>query len=207
METYENIKYLREKLGLSQEALAERTGYKDRSSIAKIESGLVDLSQSKIAAFAAALHVTPAQLMGIENNEFSLPDNILPMPKFVKKPRLGTIACGEPILAVEEATEFDEVPEDVSCDFTLLCKGDSMINARIFNGDIVYIRRQDMVDNGEIAAVLIDNEATLKRVHLFNDHIVLAPENPMYKPLVYWGEEMNSIRILGKAVAFRSLIR
>lgn len=136
-----------------------------------------------------------------------MPKNILPMPKFVKKPRLGTIACGEPILAVEDATEFDDVPDDVSCDFTLLCKGDSMINARIFDGDVVYIRQQDMVDNGEIAAVLIDDEATLKRVHIYPDHILLSPENPMYQPLVYWGEEMNTIRILGKAVAFKSLVR
>lgn len=136
-----------------------------------------------------------------------LPPGCLPMPKFVKKPRLGTIACGVPILAVEDATEFDDVPDDVSCDFTLLCKGDSMINARIFDGDVVYIRQQDMVDNGEIAAVLIGDETTLKRVHLFDDHIVLSPENPMYKPFVYWGEEMNTIRILGKAVAFKSLVR
>lgn len=136
-----------------------------------------------------------------------LPPGCLPMPKFVKKPRLGTIACGVPILAVEDATEFDDVPDDVSCDFTLLCKGDSMINARIFDGDVVYIRKQEMVDNGEIAAVLINDQATLKRVHIYPDHILLSPENPMYQPLVYWGEEMNTIRILGKAVAFKSLVR
>ena len=112
VETHENIKLLRESQGLSQEALAEKVGYKDRSSIAKIESGVVDLSQSKIAAFAKALNVTPAQLMGISDEPSrSLSSNILPMPKFVKKPRLGTIACGKPILAVEEAEEFDTVPE------------------------------------------------------------------------------------------------
>lgn len=87
------------------------------------------------------------------------------------------------------------------------CKGDSMINARIFDGDIVYIRQQPTVDNGEIAAVLIDDEATLKRVRLFDDHIVLEPENPLYRPFVYWGEEMNTVRILGKAVAFLSTVR
>lgn len=141
------------------------------------------------------------------DKEKTLPPGLMPMPKFVKKPRLGTIACGKPILAVEEAEIFDDVPDGVSCDFTLKCKGDSMITARVFDGDIVYIRQQDMVDNGEIAAVLIDDETTLKRVRLFDDHIVLEPENPMYKPLVYWGEEMNNIRILGKAVAFTSAMR
>ena len=139
--------------------------------------------------------------------EKEIPPGFMPMPKFVKKPRLGTIACGKPILAVEEAEVFDDVPEGINCDFTLKCKGDSMINARVFDGDIVYIRQQDMVDNGDIAAVLIDDETTLKRVRLFKDHIVLEPENPMYKPLVYWGEEMNSIHILGKAVAFTSAIK
>lgn len=141
------------------------------------------------------------------SDEKPLPPGLLPMPKFVKKPRLGTIACGKPILAVEEAEVFDDVPDGVICDFTLKCKGDSMINARVFDGDIVYIRQQEMVDNGDIAAVLIDDETTLKRVRLFDDHIVLEPENPMYKPLVYWGEEMNTIRILGKAVAFTSAMR
>ena len=134
-------------------------------------------------------------------------DNIMPLPGFTKKPRLGVIACGNPILALEDATEFDDVPDHVHCDFTLKCKGDSMINARIFDGDIVYIRRQDTVDNREIAAVLIDDEATLKRVCLYEDHIILEPENPLFRPLVFWGEEMNAVRILGKAVAFTSAIR
>ena len=82
-----------------------------------------------------------------------------------------------------------------------------MINARIFDGDIVYIRQQDTVESGEIAAVLIDSEATLKRVRLFDDHISLEPENPQYRPIVLWGEEMNTVRILGKAVAFTSTVR
>lgn len=133
--------------------------------------------------------------------------NITSLPEMRKIPLLGTIACGEPILAVENIEDYVSIPKDLAGDFALTCKGDSMINARIFDGDIVYIRQQDTVENGEIAAVLIDNEATLKRVKLYDDHIVLEPENPMYKPLSYWGEEMNTIRILGKAVAFTSIVR
>ena len=136
-----------------------------------------------------------------------LPPNIISMPEMRKIPLLGAIACGEPILAVENIEEYVSIPKDLAGDFALTCKGDSMINARIFDGDIVYIRQQDTVENGEIAAVLIDNDATLKRVRLFADHIVLEPENPMYKPLSYWGEEMNTVRILGKAVAFTSAVR
>lgn len=133
--------------------------------------------------------------------------NIIPMPETRRIPLVGSIACGSPILAEENIEEYISIPKDLSGDFALTCKGDSMINARIFDGDIVYIRQQDTVENGEIAAVLIDNEATLKRVRLFDDHISLEPENPMYKPLVYWNEDMNSVRILGKAVAFTSAVR
>lgn len=134
------------------------------------------------------------------------PENIIPMPEMRKIPLVGTIACGTPILADQNIEEYVSIPKNIAADFALTCKGDSMINARIFDGDVVYIRQQQTVENGEIAAVLIDNEATLKRVQLFDDHIILQPENPMYKPLAFWGEEMNTVRILGKAVAFTSAV-
>lgn len=208
METHENIRALREKLGLSQEALAEKVGYKDRSSIAKIEAGLVDLQQSKIAAFAEALHVSPAVLMGFDAIIDDLPNNALPMPVFRKVPRVGRIACGTPILAEENIEDFDAVPEYIKADFTLLCRGDSMINARIFDGDIVFIKKQDYVNDGDIAAVMIgDDEATLKRVRFYDDHITLEAENPMYKPKTFWGEELNQVRIIGKATHFVSTIK
>ena len=133
--------------------------------------------------------------------------NIIPLPETRKIPLIGAIACGAPILAEEHIEEYINIPKHITADFALTCKGDSMINARIFDGDVVYIRQQDTVENGQIAAVLIDGEATLKRVQLYEDHISLEPENPQYRPLVYWGEEMNAIRILGKAVAFTSAIR
>ncbi len=143
----------------------------------------------------------------VEHPELPLLGNIIPMPEMRKIPLIGSIACGAPILAEEHIEEYIDIPRHVHADFALTCKGDSMINARIFDGDMVYIRQQNTVDNGEIAAVLIDGEATLKRVQLFEDHISLEPENPQYRPLVYWGEEMNSVRILGKAIAFTSAIR
>ena len=136
-----------------------------------------------------------------------LPDNIIPLPKNKKVPLLGTIACGEPILAVENIDKYVEMPETVHGTFALKCKGDSMINARIFDGDIVYIREQPDVENGEIAAVLIGDEATLKRVYKTPSKVVLRPENPMYDDMTYSKEELNQIRILGKAVAFLSAVR
>lgn len=205
---YENIKRLRLQKGWSQQRLADMVGYSDRSSIAKIESGLVDLSRSKIEEFADALGVSPVKLMGIEETDKkALPANIIPMPSMNRIPIIGDIACGTPILADENCEGEVDIPSTIHADFALRCKGDSMINARIFDGDIVYIRCQESVEHGEIAAVLVDDAATLKRVYLYDDHISLEAENPQYRPIVYWGEDMNDVRILGKAVAFTSVVR
>ncbi|MCI8459413.1 MAG: helix-turn-helix domain-containing protein [Clostridia bacterium] len=121
-------------------------------------------------------------------------------------PMLGEIACGEPIYANEERESYVEVGTDLNVDFCLTARGDSMIGARIKNGDIIFCRSQDMVNNGEIAAVIIGDEVTLKRVYYYPDKqkLVLQAENPKYEPFVYVSDELNQIRILGKAVAFQS---
>lgn len=126
-----------------------------------------------------------------------------------KVPLLGQIACGQPIYANEEHGEYYAVSEDVDTDFCLQAKGDSMINARILDGDIVFCKYQPTVENGEIAAVIIDDEATLKRFYFDKEkqRITLVPENPRYEPLVYIGSDMASVRVLGKAVAFQSRIK
>lgn len=135
-----------------------------------------------------------------------LPPNIIPLPQTRKVPLLGTIACGEPLLAEENLDGYVEMPENVHADFCLRCNGDSMVGARIKDGDVVFIRQQPEVENGEIAAVIIDDEATLKRVYLSADKIILQPENPRYEPFVFVGEELSQIRIIGKAVAFISWV-
>ncbi len=209
MKTHENIKFLREKKGLSQEELAFKVGYKDRSSIAKIEAGLVDLAQSKIAAFAAALSVTPAQLMGLSGDSLAdLPDNIIPMPQMKKIPLVGAIACGTPILAEENIEEYIDLPRHIHADYALTCKGDSMVNAGIQDGDVVYIRKQEQVDNGQIAAVLVgDDEATLKRFYYDGKMIQLVAENPAYSPKVFYGEEMQNVHVIGLAIAYTHAIQ
>lgn len=157
---------------------------------------------------AEGMGITLSELFEqVDDMPIDIGSNILPFPDTRKIPLIGAIACGAPILAQEHIEDYVRIPMDVAGDFALRCKGDSMINARIFDGDIVYIRQQDTVENGEIAAVLIDNEATLKRVRLYEDHVSLEPENPQYRPIVLWGEEMNTVRILGKAVAFTSAVR
>ena len=117
-------------------------------------------------------------------------------------PLLGNVACGEPIFADETRETYIDVDSDIDADFCLTAKGDSMINARIFDGDILFVKTQPIVDNGEIAVVLIEDEATVKRVYYDreNNIITLVPENPMYKPMRYVGEQLNNIRILGKVV-------
>ena len=207
MELYQRIKKRREELGLSQEELAKKMGYKSRSSINKIEMGENDIPQSKIIHFARALNTSPAYLMGWteEINDLLQFDNIFPI-ETKKFPLLGEIACGKPIFAEEDRESYVETGTDIKADFCLKCKGDSMVNARIHDGDIVFIRKQSIVENGEIAARIVDNEATLKRVYYYPEKskLCLNAENPKYSPLVYVGDELNNIRILGKAIAFQS---
>ena len=203
------IKEIRISKNITQDELALKIGT-TKQTIYKYENEIVtNIPSQKIELISNALNTTPDYLMGWSDKStddlYSIP-GINPIPKTYKRPRLGTIACGEPILAEENIETYDDIPDNIKCDFTLVCKGDSMINDRINDGDIVYIKQQSQVDNGEIAAVLIDNEATLKRVYIYEDKVVLQPENTKYPPFVYTKEEMNNIRILGKAVGFTSLL-
>lgn len=207
----QKIREARLKKGYSQAELAELLGYKSRSSINKIEVEGRDIPRSSIVKFAKVLDVTPSYLMGWEDEPnptepeqsiYDQFDNIYPV-KLKRFPLLGKIACGEPIYAEEDHENFISANADIRADFCLRASGNSMINAEIYDGDIVFIRKQPVVDNGEIAAVIIDNEATLKRVYFDkeNERLQLVAENPAYAPLVYIGQELEYVRILGKAVA------
>lgn len=204
----QRIKARREELGISVDELAQRLG-KHRATIYRYESNEIgSLPTSVLEPLCVVLETTPAYLMGWEEATTPPAPNLQPMPSTHKVPRLGRIACGAPLLAEEHIETYDSVPDYVQCDFTLTCKGDSMINARIFDGDLVCIRQQPEVESGEIAAVMVgEDEATLKRVRIYDDHITLEAENPMYKPMVFWGDEMSQIRIIGKATHFISSVR
>ena len=213
MKIGERIKHRREELGIAQTWLAEQIGT-SKQNLYKYENGIIaNIPADKVEAIAKALHTTPAYLMGWTQTptaaEPAIPDNIMPMPQMKRIPLIGTIACGKPILAVQDADETVLLPENIDADFSLRCKGDSMINARIFDGDIVYIKQRPMVENGEIAAVIIGDDATLKRVYYTpgSDRITLRACNPIYPDMEYEGESLSEIRILGKAVAFTSTIR
>jgi len=209
------IKELREARGLNMKEAARLLNM-PYTTYVNYEKGLREPTSEVLIQIANFYDASIDYIIGRSNvnsrqdlpdSPMDYPTNIIPLPDLRKVPLIGAIACGAPILAEEHIEGHVDIPAQIHADFALICKGDSMINARIFDGDIVYIRQQETVENGEIAAVLIDNEATLKRIRLFNDHIILEPENPMYKPMVYWNEDMNAVRILGKAVAFTSTVR
>jgi repressor LexA len=154
--------------------------------------------------------VTTSQLLGEESlsnadDPLSTADNIFPITRKAF-PLLGEIACGEPIYADESRESYIMAGTAVNADFCLRAKGDSMTGARILDGDIVFIKKMPVVENGSIAAVIVGDEATLKRVYYYPQQkkLVLNAENPKYEPFVYVGEELDSVRILGKAVAFQS---
>ena len=196
---------------MTQGELAQKVGYTSHSSIAKVESGTIDLPQSKIEAIAKALQTSPAYLLGLAQHDAAhiwqthTFENVTPIHT-QRVPMLGEIACGKPIWANEERESYVQAGVYIKADFCLIARGDSMIGARIHDGDIVFCRSQNMVENGEIAAVIIGDEATLKRVYYYPDKqkLVLQAENPKYEPFVYVGSELDEINIIGKAIAFQS---
>lgn len=226
-EFYQQLKEAMDIRKVNQAELCARTNI-PKSAMSQYISGAFKPKQTRTYLIAKALNVNEAWLMGYDvpmeriqtsesekTNESSETleslmkkyDNIKPV-KLKRFPLLGEIACGEPIFADEDRESCVMADMDINADFCLTAKGDSMINARINDGDIVFIKEMPMVDNGDIAAVIIDDEATLKKVYYYPDKgkLVLYPENPNYEPFIYVGEELNSIRILGKAVYFMSAL-
>lgn len=209
MTTGERMKQRRKEIGLSAEKVAERLGVSP-ATIYRYEKGDIEkVPADSLAEIAKILQTTPAYLMGWEEKSGpaepkkpTIPPGFIPMPKMKKVPLIGAIACGDPITAIQNREGEIDAPEDMKCDFALRCKGDSMIGAGIHDGDAVYIRIQPEVENGEIAAVRIGEEATLKRVYLHADYIELRPENPAYESIIRRREEMNDVQIEGKAVGY-----
>ena len=214
---------------ISYGELSKLTGI-PKSALQRYATGeTVKIPLDRIEAIAKATNVSAGHLLGWNREptesdawvidhypDFRAGTNYLPtrphpdiLPTTTRRiPLMGTIACGEPILAEADIDTFAVVGKAIECDFALCCKGDSMIGARIYDGDIVFIKKQDYVDDGAIAAVLLDDEATLKRVyHLADGRVELRAENPMYKSIIVGGEnETRTCRILGKAVAFQSAV-
>ncbi len=228
----EILKSLRKQNGLTQEALANQLKL-SKSTISMYENGERTPTMEAMMPIAEFFGVDMNYLYGVPNlteyhpDGYRLPPNVRPIerrsfpvlgnPKtetpartpsmqFKRFPVLGQIACGNPIFADQSYETYVDASADIKADFCLIAQGDSMIGARIQDGDVVFIRSQEIVDNGQIAAVIIDDEATLKRWYYYPEKskLVLTPENPAYEPLVFIGEELNSVRCLGLAVSFMS---
>lgn len=191
--------------------LAKKSGL-SKAQISQYVNGVYTAKQTGIYRLASALNVSEAWLMGYDvpmERSINSPalefDNVCKI-ELKKFPVLGEIACGKPIYADQDFETYIEASSSINADFCLIAKGESMINARIYDGDVVFVREQSIVNNGEIAAVVIGDEATLKRWYYYPEKqkLILNPENPAYEPLVYVGEELNEIRCLGKAVSFIS---
>jgi repressor LexA len=200
--------------GMRASELAKRTGL-SKARISQYVHGKFIPKSDAILTIAEVLGVSELWLMGktasmepTRRAEIPCPENVSPL-RLCRYPILGEIACGAPILAVEDPDAGYVTAAETNADFCLTAKGDSMIGARIFDGDEVFIQQTDLVENGEIAAVVVDGEATLKRVYYYpeEEKLILSPENPAYEPLVFVGRELADIRILGRAVAFQAKLR
>ena len=199
--------YLKERriqLNLTQKEVAERVGVSE-ATISRWEGGqIANMKRQYIAAYAAALQTTPGFIMTGQKEDTaeeissaaSIPPGFLPMPEMEQVPLIGSIACGTPILAEQNIEQIVSVPTAWHATFTLMCKGDSM-SPRIQDGDLVAVRSQPEVENGEIAAVRIGEEATLKHVYKYPNYIELRPE---FASIIKIGAEMADVVIEGKAV-------
>lgn len=205
MTTGQRMKARRKELGLSAETVAEKLDISP-ATVYRYEKGDIDKIPGDILQpLASILHTTPAYLMGWEEAPAAgpaIPSGFIPVPEMEKVPLVGAIACGQPILAEENVEEMVDAPAGRGVDFCLICKGDSMIDAGIHDGDIVYIRQQTDVENGEIAAVRIGDEATLKRVYKSAAGVMLAPANAAYTPQMYGPDTLDDIQIEGKAIGW-----
>ncbi len=211
MDLSEKLTKLKSDHGLTTEMLAALSGV-PRGTINKILNGETQNPTARtLGQLARALGCTPGALYAgngesaHELRENPLPpyENILPVTRR-RIPILGTISAGVPIYDNGERDLFSANDEPFECDFLLRIKGSSMIGARIYDGDLVFIKKQPDVNDGQIAAVVIEGEATLKRVYHVRDGITLVAENSEYPPVVVTGAERESIHILGRAVGFQS---
>lgn len=199
-----NIKRLRTDAQLSQSELGKIAGVTDKA-VSTWEADIKTPRMGAVEKMATYFGVPKSAILDdVYPSPASVPPGFEPLPKMVKRPLVGSISCGEPITAEENIEDYVDVPETVQCDFCLRCKGDSMIDAGIHDGDVVYIHITQQVENGQIAAVRIDGEATLKRVFWdeSSQTLTLLAENRNFAPLVYTGPILETVHVEGRAVGY-----
>lgn len=206
---YEVFEHLLQKNGVTPYKVAKEAGV-TQTALSNWKSGRSTPTAKTLQKIADYFGVTIDYLMTGEKSLPPVLSNVYPI-ELKRFPMLGEIACGEPKYTNEDRDSYVMAGTNIDADFCLKAKGNSMINARILDGDIVFIRKQDMVENGEIAAVVVNNdsEATLKRFFYYREKalLILKPENPAYEDQIYQGEELNQVHVLGKAIAFQSDVK
>lgn len=197
----EKIKTLRKSLGLTQTELGQRVGVQ-KNAVSKWECGRVeDIPTSTIKLLANLFNVPASYLIDDDTSPVTSP--LLPLPRMKRWQVLGGTACGQPLFKpLEDASVL--APADIDADFVFQCVGDSMINARIFDGDAVFVKEGEVPD-GQIGVVRVGEEYTLKRIYHGADYLELRSENPMYPPIIIRGEQENA-EIVGRAVQFLSRV-
>lgn len=198
MEINEKLKNRRKDLGLTMLEVAQKVGVSE-ATVSRWESGdIANMRRDKIVLLANALNVPPSFIMESESE-----------PNGIVIPVLGTVVAGIPLEAIEEIIDYEEIPNDMANrgeHFALQIKGDSM-EPKFSEGDVVIVRKQSDVDNGDIAVVLVNgNEATVKKIKKRPDGIMLVPTNPNYDVMFYNNEEIEKlpVHIIGKVVELRA---
>lgn len=210
----DRLRLLLDRTGMTQADLSRKCGL-SRATLSRYLQGRFEAKQDSIYKIANAANVSEAWLMGAdvpmerqpEPPHASIPPGFEPPPKTHKVPLVGRIACGDPITAEENIEGFVDVPDGLNPDFALRCVGNSMVDAGIASGDVVYIRAQPEVENGQIAAVRIGDEATLKRIYWDGVTLTLMPANQAFPPLTFSGPELERVRIEGRAIGYLHLYR
>lgn len=206
---YENFVRLCELKNVKPSHVSKATGI-STATLTSWKQGKYTPKNDKLQKIADYFDVSLDFLMTGQETSSAVLSNIYPI-ELKRFPMLGEIACGEPKYTNEDRESYILAGTNIDADFCLKAKGDSMVNARILDGDIVFIKNQDTVENGEIAAVVVNNdsEATLKRFFYYQEKalLILKPENPVFEDQIYQGEELNQVHVLGKAIAFQSDVR
>lgn len=211
MDISQKIYRLRTESGMTQQELAKVAGVSDKA-VSAWEKGIRDPKLQPLRRICEYFHIDLNVFIDTSSDVYKsdMPANLRPLQPMQKIPLVGTIACGEPILAQENISDYVDLPGHIRADFALTCRGDSMINAGINDGDIVYIRKQETVENGQIAAVIVgedETEATLKRFYFANGIVTLNAENAAFSPIVIMGADLEHVRVIGLAIAFTHVIK
>lgn len=211
--TSERLKEIIKDRGLKQVEIIEKSkpytekyGVKlGKNDLSQYISGKVEPGQDKLTLLSMVLGVSEPWLMGYDVNPYPNKyskkdlkgvDNVIVLDKIRQIPILGQIACGDPIIAEDNLEGYFIAGDQIGGDFIVRAKGDSMIGANIYDGDHCFIREQASLENGEIGAVLIENEATLKKIFKTDNEIILQPCNDDYNPIIL----NEDIKILGKLI-------